>query len=408
MQESLKGYFEHVAASCIECGICARIQREGMCPAHEYGPFARDFLRQSAEGEFSDEMMFAVFTCALCGECTAECPADIDAAEFTRNARFDVHEQQPDRVAAYRPMLTDCVDNIFSGLLRVQGVAYPDALADDAAADDRGESLFFPGCTLSAYAPNLTEETMAYLREAGEADCITALCCGNSLRGIGVLDRYDAYAAALGARMVERGVKRIITACPNCYYSLANLQQRGIVSSDIELACLPELLVQRGARISGDGRLASGIDAFTVHDSCPDRFERRFATSIRALLPAGSRTVEMAHAGLDAICCGSGGMVSFADVEVCKVRRARRLDEFKQTDAECLVTGCISCANSMRRGDGTAKTYHYLELLFDTPIDWDAFSQAQMDFDAQGGYDFADPAGNEPLFSEESSQVPCR
>lgn len=408
MHESLIAYFERISDSCIECGLCARVQREGDCPAHEYGPFARDFMEESARGELSSQMDFAVFTCALCGECTSECPVSIDAAEFTRNARFAVHAADPVRVADYRPMLTDRVGNIFSGLLDVQKVTYPDALADDACKEDRGESLFLPGCTLSAYAPELTRATMAYLCEMGEADCMTAYCCGNPLRGIGVLDRYDTYTGQLTQRMLERGVKRIVAACPNCFYSLDELQKRGTLDAGIQLVCLPELLVHHGVRIDAMGPLVPGLHTFAVHDSCPDRFERRFARSIRSLLPEGSDVLEMEHAGLDAICCGSGGMVSFADVKVCETRRARRLEEFERTGADCLVTGCISCSNSMRRGDETVRTYHYLELLLGMPVDWDTFLRTQMDFDARDGYGLADPADDAPIFDEKSEGGTCR
>jgi len=75
-------------------------------------------------------------------------------------------------------------------------------------------------------------------------------------------------------------------------------------------------------------------------------------------------------------------------------------DELKAAGADCLVTGCVSCSNSMRRGDASAPAYHYLELLFGIKIDWDGFARAQVSLDAHGGYDFRGSDEDTPLLSE--------
>ncbi|HBT94763.1 MAG TPA: hypothetical protein DEB24_00985, partial [Coriobacteriia bacterium] len=45
--------------------------------------------------------------------------------------------------------------------------------------------LFWPGCTLSAYAPELTSVAYKALADANRVSAMTVRCCGNILRNIG-------------------------------------------------------------------------------------------------------------------------------------------------------------------------------------------------------------------------------
>lgn len=295
-------------------------------------------------------------------------------------------------------MQTDMKENVFSRLLREQHIDYPDVLLDGQTCKEMGTSLFFPGCTLATYAPELTMAVFDYLVETGEADGMTALCCGNPLRGIGLARRYARYTRLLAGRFARHGVERIIVACPNCYYALREMQENDIVPAGIDIACLPEILADRGMRIADEA--CGAAESFAVHDSCPDRKEMLFARAVRRLLPQGSSVHEMRHVGANTICCGSGGMVSFYDPAVCVARRERRLAEFDESGADCLVTGCVSCSNSMRRGNASAPAFHYLELLFGKKIDWDGFVRTQVSLDAHGGYDFRGLDEDVPMLSE--------
>ena len=388
------------AAQCVGCGACAGVQDEGCeCPIGAWGAFAERVAIEAERDEFTPETLRLLFTCAMCGACTVRCPVGIDGPAVVRAARGAYLRLHPQAASRWRPMHVDKAGNALAGVRAWRGIRYDDALMEDGGAC---ESLFFAGCTLTAYAPELTRACTDYLMRSGQADGMTALCCGNPLAIIGLPGRYEHYARSLDARLAERGVKRIVSGCPNCHNALKRAQELGFIDSRIEVEALPQVLVRLGARIPAERAVACGARTFSVHDSCSDRHDGAFGAAVRTLLGQDS-CVEMKHHGADSICCGSGGIVSYYDVSVCEKRRARRMAEFADCGADCLVTACTSCTNSMLRSDSSANAHHYLELLFDAPIDWDALRQASMEFADSGGYAFRNAADDEPILAQQDA-----
>jgi len=387
------GICRDAALRCVGCGLCEQVQNEGCgCAAGTWGPFAERVVEQADAGAFDPRTERLLFTCALCGACTVSCPVGIDATAVVCAGRELYLQVKPELSDRWRPMRVDYAGHAFRGIRAWQGVRYDDALA----AGEPCESVFFPGCTLTTYAPALTRATMAFLRDAGLAAGMTDLCCGKPVRLMGLAQQYDGYAQAIGARLAAHGVRRVIAGCPNCYYELLHAKEQGLIDAGIEVQALPRVLLEAGLRVPEERGVAADARTFSVHDSCSDRQTDEFGSAVRALLPSGSCR-EMRHHGADTICCGSGGVVSYYDVRVCEGRRARRMAEFGDTGADCLVTACVSCANSMLRADGAAPVRHYLELLFDVEIDWEAYRQASESFAATSGFAFDRAEDNEPL-----------
>ena len=385
------------AARCIECGACTRIQDEGCgCAFGAWGPFATRVAGERERGAFSQESSDLLFTCAMCGACTIDCPVGIDAPAVVRAGREAFLELHPDAASRWRPMHVDLAGNALAGLRASRGIRFEDALNGET---DRCESLFFPGCTLTTYAPELTRAVSEYLQQAGEVDGMTTLCCGNPLALLGLAPRYETYARGIGKRCAERGIRRIVTGCPNCHHALRRAQEMGFIDAGIEMCALPRVLAQMGAHVPATRTIEADARTFSVHDSCYDRYDGAFGLSVRALLPQGSCR-EMRHHGRESLCCGSGGLVSYYDVSVCEARRARRMAEFRECGADCLVTACTSCANSMLRCDAGAPVRHYLELVFGIEIDWPALRRASAAFADCGGYEFSGEGDDEPILPD--------
>jgi hypothetical protein len=74
--------------------------------------------------------------------------------------------------------------------------------------------------------------------------------------------------------------------------------------------------------------------------------------------------------GKDAICCGSGGIVSMIEPEICQSRAQRRMSEFYQSGANICVTGCMACAHRLARASRPNEVIHCLELVFNVRVDY--------------------------------------
>lgn len=366
----------NATSRCVECGKCEKVQNEGCgCTPGSWGSFARTLIEQASCGSISESTQRLLFTCSLCGACTHECPVGIDGPSVVRDGRDAFLRLRPAAQRRWSPMLVDENGNSFARLRAWRNISYDDIVLNPHEACP---SLFFPGCTLSSFAPSLAQAAFDYLAETGQVDGMTALCCGNPLWGLGLSERHDAYVGQLGERLAKLSTNRIIAGCPNCFRALKRSQDKGLIDKDIAIEALPQVLLDSGMRIPPSPAVAASAKTFGVFDSCSDRATGTFGKAVRGLLPPGSYR-DMEHAGERAICCGSGGMVSFYDVETCKRRRARCVGEFEATHADCLVTSCISCANSIIRAGAGIAVHHYLELLFGITLDWSAHRTAGME-----------------------------
>lgn len=240
------------------------------------------------------------------------------------------------------------------------------AVSAGARGPETCETLFFPGCSLLNYAPQLAASTYRLLRDAGVVDGISLVCCGKLLR-------YEPDAgnvvASYESDFIEdcrrHGVRDIVCACPNCYDTISRMFQAGDVD-DISVTALPEAMLGVGA----DGMIArqtvmEGVPA--LHDSCPDRRYGVFASSVRKLLPEDMYT-EMGHNRSSSHCCGSRVRASGHE-EKARECAARRVDEARESGGCGVITYCMSCA-SWLSANSDADIYHYLELVFDTRVEW--------------------------------------
>ena len=271
------------------------------------------------------------------------------------------------------------------------GCAFEDALTGATIAFDREtggvgveeadtgpvpcRSLFFPGCSMITYALPLVEAVHATLREAGEVDGASLLCCGKILE-------YEPHGKELRASfegdlvglVAATGTERIVAACPNCVRALREALERDERTAGVVVEPLPAVLAGLGYRIDRDAaaRLVKGDPtaplALCPHDSCPDRATGEFAEGLRALLPEGAWR-EGEHHHRASLCCGSklraAGRFEAADELAC-----RNGEEALAVEADAIVTACLSCAFQLNMAQPCVQAVHYLELLYQWRVDW--------------------------------------
>ena len=256
-----------------------------------------------------------------------------------------------------------------------------------------GKSLFFPGCSFLHYAMPLVQSVYDLLRNAGEVDGISVLCCGKILEyeGDGGVAR-AAFEQQFREHIAETDVQRIVAACPNCVSALRKLLAVDEATAGIEVVPLPKLLVEMGytidpstaaAMVHADPRIdESEPVVFCPKDSCPDRKTGEFADALRAIMPADI-LVEPKFARKRSYCCGSrpraAGHYDLGD----KMAR-RHGDHAREVGANAIVTACISCTFSLVGSGCSVPVFHYLELLFNWNIPWylaDGYMKLRFLFD---------------------------
>ena len=380
IEESLRGFSD----ACLRCGLCARTD----CGNFSEGtPDLGEICASLLEGD--EKWRHFPFTCALCGRCTAHCPAGLRVFDMCKLARALVLRKHPELRGLYRKFRTDLNYNLFSMLKshRAHGdmdhISLVEGEADLGGEADR--TAFFPGCALFAYAPELTDAVSGWLREEGIASRTLTFCCGATFYDPGFFAEFDAYRAGVQAYLRDLGIERLVITCPHCERLLPELLE----GAGIELVRLPELLRERG-------KVADAGGSLTVHDACYDREGGIYGAAARALYP-DAQIVEMEHNHGDTMCCGGGGMVSVYARDFCEYRRLMRLAEVDAAGADMCLSTCFSCVNSMQRSIREIPVRHYLEPVFGVKVDWPA---VYASVDAL----YADPrteglyASHEPVF----------
>ena len=403
MNSETKSYLEEVRDACIECGLCTAFQREMGQEPLTFGEIARKLLYADAvaQGEgrvlkgkdMPEDVYGFARACLMCGRCTAHCPVDIRAPKVVAAARAVIAEAMPRTTADYRRYRCDRADSMYRRIRTAQNDLYPveceglcfdvmrapttlndatlpdgDALAGGPGART-GETLFFPGCSLANNFPALSGRVFDGLEDAGLADCQTSLCCGRPLFLSGLVEDWHSYERELCDRIVASGARRVVTSCPNCYYTLRESFERCGIAGKVELVYLAELLAEAGYRFEPSERFP--YQKVSIHDSCPDRHDGVIARSLRTIFE-NVEVVEPANSQLDSVCCGSGGFGSVFASELPQAMFGRGVTEFYETRARCMVTSCATCAAAYK-SSGALMCRHYLELLFGEEMDMDAY-----------------------------------
>lgn len=422
---------EQAIAACIECGRCipccevleqadgdqGKQGKAGISVGTLAGTFAKAFevgddraiadtppnaallARIVAIARNRPDLVFAVRRCCMCGYCTTVCPTGVDARGTFAALRELFALAGVTTGEGFELTQVDHEWHIFSVYRAVYGLYFQD-FPHVADARERGaDTLFFPGCPLVSYAPDLARSAYVWLRDQGVNAVFSEDCCGSPLKAAGRMERAVAHKRALAASIKEAGIKRIVCVCPGCVDELASADGM----EGIELVPLPRLLADAGMKVdpvkvrmfagtrgvnSEEGKPEKDASPrIAMFDSCHDR-EGAFGQPLRALF-AEESLVELAHHGSCALCCGASGAVSLVDPDLCERRAHRVLDEeTSEVAADLLLANCPTCSYTFaaqRRADLRANTVwtgpphaNYLELVFDGSFDWDTiFTQLE-------------------------------
>ena len=322
-----------------ECKDCV-----GECEfLDEYCEHPKELMEKLLENPSDVDNLAMSYFCNLCDTCTVYCPNDFELADIFLQIREELVDEGEGPLKGHNPVTKFHQPLGFSSLFTTK-------LPDKQAGETK--RVFFPGCSLSSYAPEVVAKTYDYLQENLPGTGFILKCCGAPTHMVGQDDKFEDRFQDLIDDVRELGATEIITACPDCTHNIDHHKP-----DDIEVTPLYEVLDEIGIPEERKG-VAAG-KTISIHDSCKAREYTDTQESVRHIAEElGLEIDEFEHNREDTRCCGFGGMVLLANEDLSTDVMDRRAS---QTDKD-VVTYCAACRESMTMVE--KPSYHLLEFLF--------------------------------------------
>ncbi|MHC4612230.1 MAG: heterodisulfide reductase-related iron-sulfur binding cluster [Planctomycetota bacterium] len=351
--------------TCTECGRCT-----DHCPAartgkllspkqltihlrdHLYG-HASPLMAKRGDGQdlvpdvIEPEVLWA---CTTCGACEQECPVLISYVDKIVDLRRHLVQERGEFPGPLQEAFGSMeVTGSPYGVSSDERLAWAEGLEVPLRADvDEPEVLFWVGC-----APATDERAKSITRAVARLLDLAAVkwavlgpeetCTGDVARRAGNEYLFQAMAQQNVEILNRYNTKRIVTACPHCYNTLAH--EYPDFGGNYEVVHHTDEL----ARLVAEGRLKPKrrVEArVAYHDSCYLGRYNDIYDPPRDLLASipGVTLVEAVETRDRGMCCGAGGGQMFKEEEEGKQRvSVARTRQLVETGADTIGTACPFC-----------------------------------------------------------------
>jgi Fe-S oxidoreductase len=279
-------------------------------------------------------------SCSLCGQCKEICPTHLDMGALCKEARQTMVEQNHMPPSAHDFALRDMA---FSNSEHF-------SLTRNQPGTDSSQYVFFPGCQLSASAPEQVKQVYAYLRSHLPQVGLMLGCCGAPADWAGEREVFKSAMDQFVDHYEELGKPKVILACSSCYQVFKNNLP------DIPIVSLWEVFDQNGLPESA---LSKKGGVVSIHDPCSTRHESQIHESVRRLTQKmGYRIEELPLNREKTACCSFGGQTWLVNPPLSQRIIDRRIHESPND----YLTYCAMCRDFF--ANHGKPTLHLLDLLF--------------------------------------------
>jgi Fe-S oxidoreductase len=337
-RDLVTSYTETVASQCIECNQCT----EECDFLITFGKTPKKLANEILNISFFDNSLFP-YSCNICGYCQKLCPNDLDLGLMIMEAREKLVLERIGPLSGHQPAIEGqefYISENFRFVSAGKGVKSCD-------------TIFFPGCALSAYSPNLVKATYSSLTVKYPDLGIALGCCGGPSELIGKTGYANQITEKLEQDIKRLGASEIVIACPYCYKRLSEQL------TYLKPVSLYNVLSEAGVKIP-----ETGNSTYSIHDPCSARNQPIIHDAMRSLISKAGYTIdETTHTRENTHCCGMGGMVFLVNTKVGAAKAQRTIGESSYD----LVTYCATCRDIFS-GQGK-RCVHVLDLLFNKNSD---------------------------------------
>jgi glycerol-3-phosphate dehydrogenase subunit C len=338
--------------------------------------------------------------CSNCKNCDISCPNGVPVSTFNMLARADyakIHKPKlsewfvshGEKLAGWFSIVPGGLKNfgmnfpltrIFLDLIGIERQAPLPNFASKSFKQrfrEMGEGpksdkklVFFPGCFVNIYKPQIGVDLVEILRKAGYEVIVPDefICCGLPIISNGFADEAEANAVQNSNELAKWAAQKIpvLVACPSCGLMLKqeykelfpSVRNAGVNACDVVDACefLTELLEK------GEWKPEFTEEATTAiyHAPCHLRAQGMGKTGLELVRMLPGVGVSDADSG----CCGISGSYGFkkSKYEIGMDIGKKLFDTVKASDAEHVLTECGTCQVQITHGTGK-EVIHPVSLL---------------------------------------------
>ena len=336
---------------CLDCGKCTVV-----CPVAQHDPafnprlIAQRRLSQNSQGS-RDETIWSCLSCYMCVE---RCNYHVKFPKFIHSLRAESLAEGAQIQCSHGEALQTMMRLMAREDLQQKRLGW---LPNDVSLSPQSDTLFFVGCApyfdalFSDLGVNTLEGVKGALKLLNRARVPFNIiaderCCGRDLLLQGDRKGFAALAKANMEQFARHGVKRIITNCPECYYTLKVDYPNMLGGTGTEVVHLSQTI----APLVQSGKLSLGKleKRVTYQDPCTLGRCSRIFDEPRQILGAvaGLELVEMEQSREKALCCGATSWLQCGAVN--RQIQKQRFTQAEASGAEILVTACPKCQIHLR------------------------------------------------------------
>ena len=364
----LEEYISDIYA-CARCGDCRESVKlesahkgvDHVCPVKDQLGFdsytARGrlaVLRSLLEGKEIDEDIADLFyTCLECGSCREVCISllgeGIDVPTIVEAFR-SILDQKGFTRKEHKPLIASIrnYDNPWQ-MPRYRKAEW----AEEFDLPEKGEILFFAGCSSSLLNPHLAQSVVTIFKILGIPLAYLGkkeTCCGSILKRIGAVTEFEKLKNKNTELFAQSGCKTIVTTCAGCYKTLKN-------DYSVPVLHITEFL--DNYRKTHGLTLTPFSKQVTYHDPCHLGRHSGVYLQPRNLIKAipGINFQEMQRTKEFSWCCGSGaGIKTYAPKLAVQIAEER----LKEADSRLIISTCPYCESNLK--DAGASVIDLAEL----------------------------------------------